>query len=160
MKRVILFFLIVLISFLTGAGSVFLWMKLNLVGEPRPMIEDVRPILAYCELANNPDKYDGQIVRVSARLIQHMHGLKFMNPNCESEEKEAVVTWSDDKDEEISNQIAQETGSEKFIYWGMPEIIAQGRFSKIKPTRKSDAMIDNAYLKFEIYSVESAAKSQ
>ena len=116
------------------------------------------PILAYCELVNNPEKYDGKIVRLSATLYQNMHGIKFLDKNCYSEEKETAVLFNAERAEKIVDKIAQEIQAEKFVYWGEPKMIVVGKFSRVMPTRKSTSMEDNSYLHFEIYEVEKASK--
>lgn len=117
------------------------------------------PIIDYCELANNPDKYDGKIVRVNAKLWFMMHGYSFFSKNCDGEKKQAAVIFPDDKQSlEIENKIAKDTGLSEYNPWGFPQIIAIGKFSRVKPSSKSDSMEDNTYLHFEILEVEKAFK--
>lgn len=161
----------ILISFLTFALSVataFVWFKppnsTNEKSEPVSSPQEFRssteqPILAYCELANNPEKYDGKIVRVRARLWFMIHGYSFLSKYCDGEAKQTAVIFPDDKRGlEIENKIAKDIGLTEYNPWSFPEIIAIGKFSRVEPSRKGDLMTDNTYLHFEILEVEKASK--
>lgn len=168
MKRTLFWILISLVTFALGVAIAFIWLN-----SPKPANEKSKvvsssqeaslstelPILAYCELANNPEKYDGKIVRVSGRLWFMMHGYYFLSKNCDGERKQAAVIFpSDERGFEIENKIAKDTGLSEYHSWGFPDIIAVGKFSRVEPSRKSDSMEDNTYLRFEILEVEKASK--
>lgn len=112
------------------------------------------PPLPYCELANHPEKYDGQTVRVTATLYFMMHGYKFMDKNCLGNEKETAVLLNAEHDA----QLARETGSEEYNPWSFPTIIATGKFSRVTPSRESDSVADNSSLIFEMEVVEGVIK--
>lgn len=118
------------------------------------------PILDNCELVNNPEKYDGKIVRVRAKLWFMIHGYSFISENCTGETKQTAVIFpkSEELGFEIENKIAKDTGLTEYHPWNFPEIIAVGRFSRVEPSRKSDSMEDNTYLHFELIEVEKASK--
>ncbi len=116
------------------------------------------PTLAYCELANNSEKYDGKVVRVSAKLWFSIHGFKFLDKNCYAIEKETAVTFAVERKDEIFAKLAKETDATEYNPWTFPEIIAVGKLYRVKPSRKSDSVIDNAYLQFEIMEIEKASK--
>jgi hypothetical protein len=112
------------------------------------------PPLPYCELANHPEKYDGQTVRVTATLYFMMHGYKFMDKNCLGDEKETAVLLN----AEHEAKLAGETGSEEYNPWSFPTIIATGKFRSVTPSRKSDSVEDNSDLIFEMEVVEGVIK--
>jgi hypothetical protein len=112
------------------------------------------PPMRYCELANHPEKYDGQTVRVSATLYFMMHGYKFMDKDCLGDEKETAVLVTADREAKL----AQETGSEEYNPWSFPKIIATGKFRRVTPTRRSDSVEDNSNLIFEMEVIEEVTK--
>ncbi len=112
------------------------------------------PPLAYCELANHPEKYDGQTVRVAATLYFMMHGYKFMDRDCLGDKKETAVLLNADHEAKL----ARETGSEEYNPWTFPKIITTGKFKRVMPNRKSDSVADNSDLIFEMEVVESVIK--
>ena len=109
------------------------------------------PTIDYCDLANHPEKYDDQEVRVNATLYFMMHGYKFMDKACLGDEKEtAVILDGDDED-----RLAKEMGLEEYHPWNFPKIVATGKFKRVVPNRKSDTVADNSFLTFEVETVES-----
>ena len=81
------------------------------------------PPIPYCELANYPEKYDGQTVRVTANLYFMMHGYKFMDKDCLGDEKETAVILNADHEAKL----AKEIGSDEYNPWSFPRIIATGK---------------------------------
>ncbi len=168
MKRTTFWLLISLVTFALGVVTVFVWLdRSKTLTEESEAVSSIAqkttapselPILAYCELANNPEKYDGKIVRVSAKLWFFIHGFKFLDKNCYAVEKEAAVTFAAGREDEIFAKIAKDTESAEYNPWTFPEIVAVGKFSRVKPSRKSDSMVDNAYLQFEILEIEKASE--
>ena len=169
MRRTLLWSLILLITFALGIATAFL--RLNRFEQSNAKPETVylpsqksdipaeQQILAYCELANNPEKYDGKVVRVSARLWFMIHGHSFTDKNCDGETKQAAVIFPEgERGFEMFNKIAKDTGLAEYNPWDFPEIIAVGKFSRVEPTGKSDSMENNTYLHFEILDVEKASK--
>jgi hypothetical protein len=136
MKQIISWLLVIVFTFMLGVAVALLYLESTVSVTQKSEIsssllnkeindENVSmwnagnlPILSYCELANNPEKYDGKIVRLSATLYQNMHGLKFLDAICYSEEKETAVLFDDKRETEIVAKIAQEIQTERFIYWG------------------------------------------
>lgn len=115
--------------------------------------EAPRPI-PYCELANHPEKYDGQTVRVTANLYFMMHGYKFMDKDCPGDEKETAVILNAAHEAKL----AKETGSEEYNPWSFPRIIATGKFKRVTPSRKSDSVADNSDLIFEMDVIEGVIR--
>jgi hypothetical protein len=168
MKRIFFLLLILLVTFSLGIASAFVWLNgrnltnvenkaIALSGQKADVASE-SPILAYCELANNPEKYDGKIVRVSTKLWHFIHGTYFTDKNCYDEGKQTAVIFNEQRSDEIIDKLTKETKSEEYGYWGMPNVIVNGKFSRVKPTRESDAMIDNVELRFEILEVEKASE--
>ena len=58
-------------------------------------------ILAFSELANNPNKYSGQVVRMSAMLGGFIHGRVLYDPNCSSIQTQAAVFYRTQNQEAI-----------------------------------------------------------
>ena len=116
----------------------------------------VRPILAYCELANNAEKYNGQTVRVSVRLSWFTHGLVLFDPNCSGANTQAAVFYDRFNTEEIERALRQAHGSGN--WFDAVDIIATGRFKKVTPSGRSDTIYDTASLQFEIIKIEQASK--
>ena len=168
MKRKTFWLLISVVTFALGVITVFVLLdrskssneKSELVSSVAQKVDvpSELPILSYCELANNPEKYDDKTVRVSAKLWFFIHGFKFLDKNCYAIEKETAVTFAAERENEIFAKLAKATGATEYNPWVFPEIVAVGKFSRVKPSRRSDSMADNAYLQFEILEIEKASK--
>lgn len=159
MRRTIFPVLITVLTFAVGVGAAFIWFanKSDTPAEaistsnPKSISQLEWPELSTCDLANNPIKYDGRIVRVKAKLYFFIHGFSFFDPSCADEHKQIGVKFND-RNSQIEDKLNKEA---KPIYgYGMPVIVAIGKFERVTPSRKSDALIDNAYLTFEIYEIE------
>ena len=116
----------------------------------------VLPILAYCELANNPEKYNGQTVRVSVRLSWFIHGLLLFDPNCSGADTRAAVFYNQSNREEIERALKQAHGPDN--WFEAVDIIATGKFKKVTPSNRTDTIYDTASLQFEIIQIEKASK--
>ncbi len=168
MRRAIFWLFVTIVTFALGIATAFLWIKYcdSTIRKSKAVALSIEktdappemPILAYCELANNPEKYDGKIVRVSTKLWFFIHGSFFSDKNCAGEGKQTAVIFNTERQEEIVDKLTKETKSEEYGFWGMPKIIAIGKFSRVNPTKESDAMVDNVDLRFEILEVEKASK--
>lgn len=167
MKRTIFLLFIFIVAFVLGV-TIFIWLRHHKspneqnttapsINQQTDVFADL-PILTYCELANNPEKYDGKIVRLHTKLYVHFHGLKFLDKNCYAEEKESAVIFNPEHEDEIFNKIEKDTKTERWVNWNAMDITVIGKFTRVKPTRRSDSMADNTYLHFEIIKVESASK--
>ncbi len=47
------------------------------------------PLMTYCELVNNPEQFDGKVVRVQATYLSTWHGGYLYSPACEGKDKHA-----------------------------------------------------------------------
>lgn len=167
MKRKIFWLLASIFTFALGVAIVFVWLDVH--KSPSQQSETVAlpiqkaetpnetPILAYCELANNPEKYNGKVVRVRTKLNHFIHGAFFSDENCAGRGKTTAVIFNPERANEIIKKLESETKSEEFGFWGA-EVIAVGKFSRVKPTGESDALVDNIDLRFEILEIEKAFK--
>jgi len=117
------------------------------------------PILDYCELANNPERYSGKVVRVRARLSGFIHGRLFYDENCAGADSRTAVSYHPPTAEEITHILNRARGSDNPMNWLEPvNIIAIGKFEKVTPSNESDTIYDTASLQFEIIRVEKASK--
>jgi hypothetical protein len=167
MKTIMSRLLVVSLTFILGVGVTLLWPEFHRAPVQSPqaspcslsLSDEVAapadlPILAYCELANNADKYNGKIVRVRARLGGFIHGMLFYDQNCPG--AGAAIFYNQQNKEEIRRSLAQARGSDD---WLIPvEVIAVGRFRKVVPSYDSDTIYDTASLQFEIIRIEKAYK--
>jgi hypothetical protein len=162
MARILSCLLASLFTFFIGIGCASLRLlrlqapqtECEAVQPPQQHIPNERPILAYCELANNPNKYSGQIVRVSGTVSTFIHGMVMFDPNCSSVETQTAVLYSRQHREEIRAALKGPNSD-----WVLStSIIAEGEFRKVIPSNHSDAVWDTAPLQFEIIRVEKAFK--
>ncbi len=169
MKRIIFGLFVTFSTFAFGVATDFIWTnshnisnqkskKASTIKESKDITTEL-PILAFCELANNPERYDGKIVRVSAKLRMYDDGFKFRDVNCYGQEKEAVAAFNGDFEETV-RKITKELGKDRYDFWEKIEIIAIVRFNRLKPTGKTKQFIDNAYLKLEVMNVEKAVEAE
>jgi hypothetical protein len=113
------------------------------------------PILAYCELVNNPERHSGKVVRVSATLGGSIHGILFFEENCPGQTAVAFPKSSD----EVRRALTEAAGSEYFGHVPL-NLIAVGKFEKVTPSNESDLIWHTAPLHFEIMRVEKASKAR
>ncbi|HEX8920420.1 MAG TPA: hypothetical protein VF766_03015 [Pyrinomonadaceae bacterium] len=113
------------------------------------------PILDYCELVSNPERYSGKIVRVRARLSGFIHGMVFSDENCLGADNQAAASYYPSTAEEIRQTLNRARGSNSSMNWIQPvNIIAIAKFRKVTPSNKSDTVYDTASLQLEIMRVE------
>ena len=117
------------------------------------------PVLDYCELANNPERYSGKVVRVRARLSVSIHGALFGDEHCAGADKQAAILYHALTAQETTQTLNRARGSDSPANWHEPvDIIAIGKFEKVTPSNASDTIYDTASLQFEITRVEKASK--
>jgi hypothetical protein len=167
MRRIFGWCLIAVVTFTLGAATAFVWLNQGRSASTSEHFEgpqstaadgtDSLPILAYCEIANNPAKYDGRLIRISAKLYFATHGYFFLDKNCDDGDQQTAAKYDAELGDEMLQKVAREAGDEEFIPWRFPDIIAIGRFSRVTPTRQSDSTWDNSVLRFEILKIERAS---
>jgi hypothetical protein len=157
-KRAISWLLIFLATFALGVAATLVWLRHSIsqseaVKPPQPAES---PILAFCELVNNPDKYSGHTVRINAVLSGFIHGMFLYNPNCVTVDTRTAVFFNSQNKQEIESTLQKTRGS---VDWREPvDIIALGEFRKVTPSNQSDTIYDTAPLQFEIVRVENASR--
>ncbi|HEX8776146.1 MAG TPA: hypothetical protein VF735_21430 [Pyrinomonadaceae bacterium] len=179
MRRISLWLLVATCTFALGFAAAMLWSQLphpavaerNPSSNP-PCISSVAldpnvdisaasnlPILDYCELATNPERYSGKIVRVRARLSGFIHGMVFSDENCLGVNNQAAASYYPPMAEEIRQTLNRARGSDSSMNWLEPvNIIAIAKFKKVTPSNESDTIYDTASLQLEIMRVEKASK--
>lgn len=112
------------------------------------------PILDYCELANNQEKYDGKIIRVNSKLYEYIPNPAFLNENCKG--LETVVLFN----EKDFNAILDRTSIDiihshkaEDLWFAMPKIIAVGKFSK-NELSENDEKLQDFKFRFEVINLE------
>lgn len=118
------------------------------------------PVLEYCDLKNNPDKYDGKIVRLNAEIKAGQHGEHLYDPQCPADESiktyydaTAAVIFANQSDRDKITEIRENRNPK---LWTEPiNVIVIGEFKKNKPTEKDSGYDRNAVFHFVINSIES-----
>lgn len=149
---------IAILAFAFGVSSTLFWLDWNRFPPQKAETYDSSrlPILALCEVANNPEIYDRKTVRISAKLRSDENGFRLSNINCYGEKKQVVVLFGNQYTR-IMEKIRHELGTDIYDPWEPVEIIAVGEFRKVTPSGKSDQIPDTACLQFEIMSIETAS---
>ena len=123
------------------------------------------PLLEYCELRNNPDKYDGKIVRLKAEINGGQHGDHLYDERCPADpsiyayyDATAAVFYKNrednDKVRKIRDQRLENENSEK-RWTDAVNVTVIGIFKKNKPTKNDSSYERNATFHFTINSIES-----
>src|SRR5918993_3197243 len=68
-----------------------------------PADESLLPVLAYCELVGNPERYDGKVVRVRAAMRMSIHGLFLSDVTCDRQENMTAVALPPKRTEGLMN---------------------------------------------------------
>ena len=157
-QRAIRWVLLPAIAFVLGVAATAFWARQS---APKPKTVAVSPpadspILGLCELLDNPDKYSGQTVRVSAIMSGFIHGIFLYNPNCVTVNTQTAVFFNPGNKEQIRDTLKQARGSDDWRE--AVDIIALGQFRKVTPSNQSDTIYDTAPLQFEIMRIEKASK--
>lgn len=156
MKKFVPRFWIVLLTFAIGITSTIVWLRYN------PFIESYEnvnfseiPSVAYCDLKNDPRKYDGKIIRLkNVKLYWFMHGYFLAHEDClsEGDRAKAAISRYEPKRESLWNTMEQFHQKDKM--WEPVEIIVVGRFTYKNRFGGSDGIEDRTPLQFEIYDFE------
>ncbi len=163
MKRIGFWLLIASLSFALGIITTLICVRIrNSTNPSQPSSKDQTienstspPVLAYCELANNPEKYDGKIVHLATRLSASKHGILFYDLNCGGIEKAASVSFNPDNKYAIARTLREARGSDDPTQ--SVDLIAVGKLRKVTPSFESDLISDTTSLRFEIMSIEKAS---
>jgi hypothetical protein len=160
MKRGIFWLIVSVVTFGIGLTSAFLWLGFYKTTTVEPEIITLPteiPTVNYCEMLNNPDQYDDQIVRLSHKIHYEYHGLVF-DANCNGETKSTAVIISHPREADIFHKLEVETGVKNYG-WGNPQVTVIGKFSRRRPRgARSNLYADTLDFRFEIVEVEKAVK--
>ena len=146
------------LGFVLGVAAMAFWARYS-APETKTVVlspPGESPILSLCELLDNPDKYSGQTVRVSAIMAGAIHGMFFYNPNCITGKTQTAVLFAPAYKEQIQDTLREARGSDNG--YEPLDVIVLGQFRKVTPSNQSDAIKDTAPLQFEIMRVEKASK--
>ena len=161
MSKLTMRFWVVLLTFTLGLAATFFWLRYNPFPETYENVDWAKiPTVEYCELKNNPRRYDGDIVRLKARLNWFMHGFYLTGGDCsdpgEGHQAWMAVGFYKPKREELWPQFdrMQVTGR-----YGEPaDIVVVGRFTYRNFLGGSDHIQDRTHLQFEVHTLEFAAR--
>ncbi|MDQ6788490.1 MAG: hypothetical protein M3033_16930 [Acidobacteriota bacterium] len=159
MKQLVYWFFVVFITFALGVAATLIWVKNNssILPPERSSGSSELPILAYCELVNNPEKYNGKIIRINADLLWNMHGYFLADNNCSARDESALtgIRFDEKSRDELFQKINEIKGSDKLDFRTSINMIAVGKFNKVGRCEIcSDLMIDRTLLHFEIIEIE------
>ena len=117
------------------------------------------PELDYCEIRTNPERYNGKVVRIRAKLSSFIHGLYFHDERCGVKSYEGLlddnrtaVTFFEPKRSELYDTV--ERIRDPNVPREPVEVIAVGRFTRGYPTGQTDHISDRSSYHFELYLVE------
>lgn len=164
MKRPFNWLVILCLTFLLSVTLTVLWFKSNqpLVSYEESLTKNV-PSVEYCDLRNDPYRYDGKVVRLTADLYRFMHGYYLSDANCNDkfedsgtdESKTAVLFYETYRMESFEYL---EKFNESGKLWQPLKITVVGRFQYKRASGFSDGIEDRTSFHFEIYKVDSASR--
>ena len=164
-SRIVSHPLVALLSFVLSVAATVVWLR-HRAGQRTIIASSSQsqksdssatlPILSLCELVNNPDKYSGQVVRISTTLSGFIHGSFVYDPNCVRVDTGTAVFFDAEHKDQIQIDLKQARGSDSFLE--PVNMIAVGKFKKVIPSNESDTIYDTASLQFEIIRIETASK--
>lgn len=116
-------------------------------------LPNIFQVLSFCELSNNPEKYNGKIVRINATIQFGLEGSWLSDSNCGTSDNVAIVSY---KNNEIWKPIGQarEQKDKKFLANEL-NVIVTGKFKN--EVYKDCCLI--APFQFEISQVEKVSKT-
>lgn len=130
-------------------------------------LEDL-PVLEYCDLRNNPDKYDEKTVRLKAEIRVGNHGEYLYDERCPADasiktyyDATAAIIYKNKADEEKIRDIRDkriENENSRKLWTDPVNVTAVGIFRKNNPTERDSGYERNAAFHFVINSIESFDK--
>lgn len=157
-----------MLTFAIGVVATVIWLKYNSVSDSYNEVifsetyDEVNlaeiPFLQYCDLKNNPQKYNGKIVRVNAKLSWFMHGYFFADTNCSAEDDsaKAAISYYEPHSEVLHKELEKYRQPKQM--WEPLRVTVVGSFKYERTRGYSDGIEDRTPLHFQIYKIESAAK--
>ncbi len=118
------------------------------------------PIINYCDVRNSPGKYDGEIVKMRAKIGDLVHGVFLGDLSCDgkfyedlSDDSRTAVTFYKPKRDEIWEKYKELKGQTR----KPADVIAVGRFTHEYPERSDDSISQRTSFHFELFSLEPPA---
>ena len=118
------------------------------------------PRLDYCSLRNDPDRYDGRIVRISAQIGNFGHGYYFDDKRCSEkvyedllDDNRTAVRLFESRATELQDTLERITNGVGRNHKPTSVLVA-GRFTRRYPASHTDLMSDRTSFHFEIFSIE------
>lgn len=164
MKRPFNWIAVLCLTSLFGITFTFLWFKYNppMLSYEESLAKGI-PSVEYCDLRNNPYKFNGKVVRLTTDLQWFMHGYFIYDASCNDrfegdgldESRTAILPYKENW-AEIYEYLRKfhEAGKS----WEPLQITAVGRFQYKHAKGFSDGIEDRTSFRFEIYKIESASR--
>jgi hypothetical protein len=164
MKRITFWLLAISLTFILGVAATFIYFKFFYINpQEDEMLPEVAlpesennqaemPDLTFCELVNNPEKYDGKTVRLRAKMSIGTEGSWFSDNACGANNA-AFISEAND---EVSKAIDKARDRGKREPWDFEvNLIVVGKFKNVV---YSDRCCLTTPFQFEILKVEKASK--
>ena len=166
MKRFAVRLVVLLLAFAAGvAATIFGFNYKNSASVSETATKEL-PIYSFCEIADNPEEYDGKVVRLSGSInMLNIHGyMIFDNVSCLSEptsdRKFGAVKFADASNVESSDKEFVKNSSKGFCCNSV-NVIVRAKFSYDAPQEMiSDSAWDRTPLHFEILQFERIKPSK
>lgn len=114
--------------------------------------------LSFCQVAAEPEKYEGKVIRLSAVYSFGLHGVTIGDASCSSEDLGTSVSITPAIWEEFERATEKAYGT-KVV--GPPlYIIAIGKFQRNNPSHASDGWEDRLPFRFELKRIEKAVRTK
>lgn len=164
MKRAAEWLLVIFFSYAIGVITAFLWSPDASDGASfnNKNLFFKLPIRNFCEVRNNPDNYDGEIIRLRAGINTGNHGDYLYDERCPADEKikdyydaTAAVMYADWRERE---KVANTRNARKSKPFTAPvSVVAVGKFRKNEPVKNDSGLNGNAVFHFAVISLESVS---
>ena len=151
MRRAFTFVVSTMLAALLACSKIESFEEVNLAALPQ---------LDYCELRNDPERYNGKIVRISAQIANFGHGYYFDDERCSEkienllDDNRTAVELFQPLASDLHPALERMTGTGRS--WEPKRVFAVGRFTRQYPTSHTDVMVDRTSFHFELYSIEPA----
>lgn len=153
---------ICLLTVICGGSAFFIWKYFFRYLEPfdNGKISTLQ-VVPYCEVKQNPTKYDGKLVKIDARLFWFMHGYFLQDQACSEaidakylDSSRTAILFAEIRGDELHQQLRAFHSPGKLFT--PVRIIAVGRFTFRSPGGYSDSINDRTPFHFELFSIEHA----
>lgn len=164
MKRYLFWIITLLFTFLLGVIFTILIFtnSENANRSKNEKLFENLPVLSYCEVSENPDKYDGKIIRLKTMILGSLHHGEYISAgyNCRGDikmignsETTAALLYIDSFEQKKVSDIRSQR---KNTAWSDPlTFVGVGKFSKNEPEKDTDSIKDNSPYHFTIISIDA-----